>query len=1048
MFTASKEPDVDELRLALVLNGGVSLAVWMSGVISEIDAVRFDGRPEPGDLTPPVYRRLCQELALDVQTDIIAGTSAGGLNGALLAAGVVTGRRVSGIRDTWLESGSLERLLRSPGSDDAPSLLDGDGGLLPAVSTALGRYFDPPVDTCHDTVRLILTGTDLFGVREPDFADSYGRPASRVEYRVQFRFAANSQADKADAGVLPGRWAPLTADSVPALARAARTSSSFPFAFEPSKLSGSDPMLGLATQTRDGTPVFASGDPVERWAMDGGILDNSPIEPVLTTIKARHAARPTRRALVFIVPYGGATTLLAPTASDANLRRVLNGTFNVPREIPLLDDLSRVTREISRHNDYAREIDQVLAQIPADDLRPLAHSLLPIYRERLFVATLREIGVEHAKPAPKLIQLASWLPAGDMLAGEPRSGGMGVRAFGLSSEPVRRAGRRVLDRISRARATLPVDSERADRARALTEARVSLREAQTKVHDAIRRAAAGPTLDTDTQLKVAGPDPNPEAVAEVVTRVSEWSAEHRETWETALRDIAEAFVHARAAVRTLSGFAPEAHSALLVEEQLGDSPEFWMEQLLLVDVVTRGLHGRSDERDTSDVGFTFARVCADAPHPATSAVSVPPVAKLYGLQLGHFAGFVRPSWRANDWLWGRLDGAARIVETLLAPTRLREYPRRRAELFAALTHDIAESDRPYVIRPLTELDYEPGTVDPGESDDSPSDELTRWRNAFRIRLQLLILREELPLLKEQITADISAGFLTNSDSSLDEVGEDTSAHLLVNSFQTYAQRLAAGIPQRVADEVRSNQGSRLAATALAVATSAAGSRASGFPLTATAALRAARGAVQTARFAVFRMTGTALERAMFVTALALAGLAIGVSVSTDLGPGSGSGSIWKGVALTVSFPVIIVGVVGVWRPTGRHALDRVASLLLAAGCLAAFVSLVLALWAHPVTTSQTIADKHKLIFLITMLVALSTAIGWIATSTASLTTTERFTLAAVVIAAIAVVFFWGGRLMRTGFVEWVGDHSTAIFGVAAAILIAAAWIMGRSRATN
>jgi hypothetical protein len=1028
----------DELRLALVLNGGVSLAVWMSGVVAEIDAVRYSGSLSPGDVTPPVYRRLCEELALHVQTDIIAGTSAGGLNGALLAAGIVTGKRVSGIRGTWLASGSLESLLRSPQSEEVPSLLDGDGGLLPAVSDALGRYFEPPVEEeCQGTVRLILTGTDLFGVKEPSFADSYGREADRVEYRLQFRFRADSSADSADDGFLPGRWAPLTAASVPALARAARTSSSFPFAFEPSTLSGDDPVLAMAAQTRGGTPVFAGGEPVTRWAMDGGVLDNSPIEPVLTTIKARHSGTPTRRAIVFIVPYGGATTLTVPTKSDANLRRVLNGVFNVPREIPLLDDLSRVSAEISRHNECAQNIDQSLSEMAPEILTPLARGLLPIYRERVFVATLRDSGLDPT-PDPQLMGAAEWLPVDGSVPGD---GG-----YRLSGEPVRRAGRRALDRIRRARAALPVpiDSTRKDRASALAEARDGLRTAQAKVHDAIRRAAATPPIDAKTLRKAGGPNPKPKDVAKVVNELSTWSNDHRDTWETALRDVAQAFVDARKAVADLAGFAHETRTALLVEEQITNTPDFWAAQLLLVDIVTRGIADCADERETSDVGFTFARVCADGPHPGErDGADVPPAAKLYGLELGHFAGFVRPSWRANDWLWGRLDGAARIIETLLAPTRLHEHPLTGVQLFAALTDGIADSDRPYVVQQLEQADPTAGALEPGEADDSPSEALTRWRAAFRLRVQLLILREELPKLKEQISTDVVNGFLANGDSSLDLVGEDASGSVLVDSFETYTQRLATAIPRRVADEVRSDEGARLAATALAVATSAAGSSSSGFPLTATAALRAVRGVVQTARFAVFRMTGTVLERSMFVVGLALAGLAIGVSVSTDLGPGSGSGSVWKGIALAIGFPVVVVGVVGVWRPTGRGVLDRIASLLLAAGCLSALVALVLALWAHPVATSQKIADKHELIFLIVMLVALSTAIGWIATSTTSLTTGWQFALFGVLLIGSIGVYVRGEWLTRTEFGNWIADHSTLICAAGAAVLIVVAWILGR-----
>jgi hypothetical protein len=36
-------------------------------------------------------------------------------------------------------------------------------------------------------------------------------------------------------------------------------------------------------------------------------------------------------------------------------------------------------------------------------------------------------------------------------------------------------------------------------------------------------------------------------------------------------------------------------------------------------------------------------------------------AKLHGVALGHFGAFFRRSWRENDYLWGRLDGAERLL---------------------------------------------------------------------------------------------------------------------------------------------------------------------------------------------------------------------------------------------------------------------------------------------------------------------------------------------------------------------------------------------------
>jgi hypothetical protein len=35
--------------------------------------------------------------------------------------------------------------------------------------------------------------------------------------------------------------------------------------------------------------------------------------------------------------------------------------------------------------------------------------------------------------------------------------------------------------------------------------------------------------------------------------------------------------------------------------------------------------------------------------------------KLRGVALGHFGAFFRRAWRENDYLWGRLDGAQRLL---------------------------------------------------------------------------------------------------------------------------------------------------------------------------------------------------------------------------------------------------------------------------------------------------------------------------------------------------------------------------------------------------
>ncbi len=95
----------EELRLALVLNGGVSLAVWIGGVCQEINRlVSREG----------VYKTLLDLTETDVRADVICGTSAGSINGALLATSLVHGRSLQPLRDLWIDRASFGALLRDP----------------------------------------------------------------------------------------------------------------------------------------------------------------------------------------------------------------------------------------------------------------------------------------------------------------------------------------------------------------------------------------------------------------------------------------------------------------------------------------------------------------------------------------------------------------------------------------------------------------------------------------------------------------------------------------------------------------------------------------------------------------------------------------------------------------------------------------------------------------------------------------------------------------------------------------------------------------------
>src|SRR5690606_14315743 len=90
-------PEGAELRLALAMRGGVSLAVWIGGASAEIDALRRAADEKEG-----FWWELLQVSPYSrVVVDVMAGASAGGLNGVLFASAIRHGFRMDGLLDTW-----------------------------------------------------------------------------------------------------------------------------------------------------------------------------------------------------------------------------------------------------------------------------------------------------------------------------------------------------------------------------------------------------------------------------------------------------------------------------------------------------------------------------------------------------------------------------------------------------------------------------------------------------------------------------------------------------------------------------------------------------------------------------------------------------------------------------------------------------------------------------------------------------------------------------------------------------------------------------------
>jgi hypothetical protein len=135
-------PHTQDLRVAVAMTGGASLAVWIGGVARELnllqqagwlrDAEALDDRGGVAGSDDGVrmrYLRLISLLDVTVGIDVMSGTGGGGINAAVLGMARACPCDLGGLRDMWLEAGAFDTLLRDPAGHGPPSLLHGDVAL-------------------------------------------------------------------------------------------------------------------------------------------------------------------------------------------------------------------------------------------------------------------------------------------------------------------------------------------------------------------------------------------------------------------------------------------------------------------------------------------------------------------------------------------------------------------------------------------------------------------------------------------------------------------------------------------------------------------------------------------------------------------------------------------------------------------------------------------------------------------------------------------------------------------------------------------------------
>jgi patatin-related protein len=428
-----------ELRIALVCFGGVSLAIYMHGISKEIlklvrassklhaiaDRARrakasyfdFADRDDPEYDTEDVYFELLREIGrkveLRVVVDIIAGASAGGINGTMLARALSHDLPMGGLRDLWLANADVTVLL----APDARAGKWSKWFLKPVIWAATkskglrsltdmevrqklslfvrSRWFKPPLDgrtmagLMYDAVvamgaarepkasllpsgqslDLFVTLTDYHGYQQ--LVQIHDPPLihERDHHHI-LRFTYRRHAT----GVVESDF---DLDNAAGLAFAARATSSFPGAFPPARIvemdevvahrHGSWPRRAAFIASEFPNHLRADIDPTMASFLDGSVLNNRPFQEAISAIHGRPAYREVDRRLVYIDPH--------PAEAASRRQRHMPGFFatlrgalsDIPSSQPVTDELARVVD----FNDQVRRLRAII-----DSARPHVSELV------------------------------------------------------------------------------------------------------------------------------------------------------------------------------------------------------------------------------------------------------------------------------------------------------------------------------------------------------------------------------------------------------------------------------------------------------------------------------------------------------------------------------------------------------------------------------------------------------------------------------------------------------------------------------------------------
>ncbi len=725
-----------ELRLALVCYGGVSLAVYMHGVSKEIlKLVRASADHQAGTEagergansdytdTEAVYldllRQVGRQLDLHVVVDVIAGASAGGINGILLARALALDLAFDPLRTMWLDKADVTELLAPERRASTwskwilrPVLRWGLSRkkmthLAPNVEMReklslfiRSRWFRPPFGgpalcdilydgmTAMDSGRhrrtsltpsgqwldLFVTLTDFFGFSQPiPLHDPNLITETEHRHTLQFRhryFSSENMSTDFDTSDLP------------ALVFAARATASFPGAFPPARIAEVDRLVERRSANWLGRDKFlrsnfaaydaAGQNPMATAFIDGSVLNNKPFAQAIESIKQRPAYRQVDRRLVYIDPDPEKAHAGGPRRAPSMLRTLKGALSDIPRNEPIRDELDwingfniRVRRLKTVLDAALPRINKMVAEVMGGeanalpDLANLGHwraaagrmsaeqsgyAYDGYLRLRIdaIVEQLATILAQTATRQPNRAAIDAWAERLQVWASNtgiyPTDGGENSNAQaaflnGLDADYRARRLRFVVRGLNKLYATFP-SAEVAASLDSVKGQIYDLLEVLRRCHDAtiLSRRSRDMALAID-----AGRESNIGALIGLMADDFNLSGMGRRV-DQVLHNM------------TRVGLPGEAQRALL-NGFLGFA--FWD---VLAFTVT----------SWRDVGeFDEIRVDRISPDDANSLRHGGAGDILKGVGLGHFAAFFSREHRENDYLWGRLHGAERLIDIVI-----------------------------------------------------------------------------------------------------------------------------------------------------------------------------------------------------------------------------------------------------------------------------------------------------------------------------------------------------------------------------------------------